>query len=140
MTPKYMLVPVDGSEHSMRAAEYAIGLYPVLEGRILLMHSHKPFPVYLGEPYFQEAHNKIMGHVRDIMAPYHEVFEAADVPFTERILEGRPAEMICRTAEIETCDLIIMGCRGRSNWQGLLLGSVTSRVLHDAPCPVLVVR
>jgi len=140
MTPQHMMVPVDGSDHSMRAAEYAADLYPALGGRILLMHCHKPFPLYLGEPYFQEAHNKIMGYAWEIMVPYRELFEAGGIQYTERILEGQPAEMICRTAEIENCDLIIMGSRGRSNWQGLLLGSVTNRVLHAAACPVLVIH
>jgi nucleotide-binding universal stress UspA family protein len=37
-------------------------------------------------------------------------------------------------------DLIIIGSRGLTDWQGLLLGSVAHKVIHHATCPVLVVR
>jgi nucleotide-binding universal stress UspA family protein len=64
----------------------------------------------------------------------------AGVTFIDRILEGPAAQAICRLADIEKIDLIVMGCRGRNDLEGLLLGSCTHRVLKTAPCPVLVIR
>ena len=64
----------------------------------------------------------------------------AGVTFIDRILEGPAAEAICEVAKIEKIDLIVMGCRGRNDLEGLLLGSCTHRVLKTAPCPVLVIR
>ncbi len=50
-----------------------------------------------------------------------------------------PAHEILEAASNENCDLIVTGNRGHSAWLGLALGSVSQRVLHHAPCPVLVV-
>ncbi len=56
------------------------------------------------------------------------------------MLHTSTAEGIIETAEDMKCDLIIMGSRGRSEIEGLLLGSVTHKVLTLAKIPVLVVR
>ena len=56
------------------------------------------------------------------------------------VLHTSTAEGIIETAEDMKCDLIVMGSRGRSDIEGLLLGSVTHKVLTLATVPVLVVR
>ena len=140
MEIKKILLPVDGSDCSVKAAEYTLDFTESRGGDIILMYSHKPFPSFLGEPYFQEVHDRIMRKARDMLAPFVRMFVDAGVPVEERILEGAPGENICRVAKIEKCDLIIMGSRGFSDLKGLFLGSVTHRVLNGAPCPVLVIR
>ncbi len=55
-------------------------------------------------------------------------------------LWGQPAEEICKYADAQGIDLIVIGSRGRSAFTELLLGSVSSQVLHHATCPVTVVR
>jgi nucleotide-binding universal stress UspA family protein len=51
-----------------------------------------------------------------------------------------PAKLILDEAASFQADLIVMGSRGLSDWSGLLLGSVTHKVMHLATCPVLVAR
>jgi nucleotide-binding universal stress UspA family protein len=140
MELKKILVPVDGSDYSMRAAEYAADMAKLMDSKLLLLHCHKAFPVVLGEPYFQKAINKIIKKSNELLEPYRDILQNAGVEFLDRILEGPPTKVICEVAEIEKIDLIIMGCRGRSDLEGLLLGSCTHRVLKTAPCPVLVMR
>jgi nucleotide-binding universal stress UspA family protein len=135
-----ILVPVDGSSHAMRAAEYAVRLALRLNCEILLINTHRPFPVALGEPYYQKAINKILDQADSLLEPYRTLLQSSGVRFTDRVLEGAAGEVIPQVAAIEKCDMIVMGCRGHSNLEGLLLGSVTHRVLSSAPCPVLVVR
>ncbi len=135
-----ILLPVDGSDFSVKAAEYTLDFVKSRGGDILLMYSHRPFPSFLGEPYFQEVHDRIMNDARERLVPFVRMFADSGMPVDERILEGAPGESICRVATIEKCDLIIMGSRGFTDLKGLFLGSVTHRVLHGAPCPVLVIR
>ena len=137
---KKILVPVDGSKHATHAAEYALELAKMMQAEIILMHSHKPFPVVLGEPYFQNAVSKIMKKSNELMEPYRDLFKKNEVTFTDQILEGHADDAITEVAVDEKCDLIVMGSRGRSDLQGLLLGSNVHRVLKTAPCPVLVIR
>jgi nucleotide-binding universal stress UspA family protein len=71
--------------------------------------------------------------------------QAADPKLRElrletKMVEGHPAETICRVAKEEGCDLIVMGTHGRSGLGRLLLGSVAEQVLREAACPVLTVK
>lgn len=59
---------------------------------------------------------------------------------SERVVHGDPGTVICRIAEDEAFDLIVVGSHGSGFIKRVLLGSVSHHVLHHAPCPVLVVR
>ena len=84
--------------------------------------------------------SEIRDETTETVQPYLDQLEAAGVPYIERLLETPAGVTIAETAESEQCDLIIMGSRGLSNLQGLIIGSTTNRVLHLAKCPVLVVN
>ena len=140
MKLKKILVPVDGSEHSRRAAAYAAEMAKISDAEVMLMHCHKSFPAVLGEPYLQNAINKIMKNAEALLEPFRKILSEADIVYNERILESPAAKAICDTAQIEKTDMIVMGSRGRNDLEGLLLGSCTHRVLKTAPCPVLVIR
>lgn len=64
----------------------------------------------------------------------------ARIRFDERHVAGNPAQYISRLAEKERFDLIVMGSHGRTLLGGILLGSVTQRVLAQCKVPVLLVR
>ena len=140
MKLKKFLVPVDGSDYSMRAAKYAAELAKLMGCEIVLMYCHKSFPVVLGEPHFQNAINKIQKKSNELVEPYRKLFQETGTSFIERILERPAAKAICEVAKLEKLDMIVIGSRGRNKLEGLLLGSCTHRVLSTAPCPVLVIR
>jgi nucleotide-binding universal stress UspA family protein len=58
----------------------------------------------------------------------------------ESVISGRVAQEIMEIAVSEDAGLIVMGSRGMSDWQGLLIGSVAHKVLHLSTVPVLIVR
>ena len=140
MQGNHILLPVDGSDHAMRAAEYAIDLVRLMKGRILLLHCHRSFPKIIGEPYLQAIISRTLEDAQECLRPYSTCLRRAGVTFDERVMEGPAGDAIVQVATVENYDLIVMGTRGRSDLEGLLLGSVTHRVLQTAPCPVLVVR
>jgi len=140
MKLKKILNPVDGSDPSIHSTQYAIELAQKFDALVVLLHCHERFPVVLSEPYFQQAINEIMKTSEDLVKPFEEMLEKGGVEYEIRILEGIPGTTIAKVAKIEEIDLIIMGSRGVSDFQGLLLGSVAHQVLHKSECPVFIAK
>ena len=63
-----------------------------------------------------------------------------EVAYDEKLLVGDPAEMIVKFASTAKCDLVVMGSHGRSSFQSLFLGSVSTKVLSHSQVPVTIVR
>jgi nucleotide-binding universal stress UspA family protein len=140
MTQKKILVAVDGSVHSDKVLETAIEYAQLLSAKVILVHCHKKFPTLLGEPMRNDAIYSILKNAENLIAPYTKRLRKAEVDFEERLMENPARTMIPDIAKIEKCSLIIMGSRGLTNLEGLIIGSVTTRVLHTTPCSVLVVK
>lgn len=140
MTQKKILVAVDGSEYSDKVLETAIEYARLLHAKVLLVYCHKKFPTILGEPQRHDTIASILHHAELLIAPYKKLLREADIDFEERLMEKPARTAITEIAKIQKCELIIMGSRGLTNLGGLIIGSVTNRVLHTAPCSVLVVK
>jgi nucleotide-binding universal stress UspA family protein len=140
MNMKSILLPVDGSPYSMTAARIAADLSRLTGAEIVLLHC------YLGLPLTREirVYGKVMEELVELsnalLEPYRALLSESEVPFSEELLEGNPAEMIVEVAARRGSDLIVMGSKGHSQLEGIFLGSVTHKVLHTAPCHVLVTR
>jgi len=135
-----ILVSYDGSPHSQRALETAVGLARCTSGALQLLYAYDKIPPYLGEPNFQEIVNQVVIAGRELVDAAAEKARAEGLEVSTNVLEGPAAEAILRAAEADKSDLIVMGSRGMGQLQGLLLGSVSDRVLHHAKVPVLIVR
>lgn len=137
---KNMLVAVDGSEHSWKAAQIAGELARSMGADLWLVTAYDPLPSYLGEPNLQNALNIRLAEAEQVVQRAKQ--EIGEIPGTLRteILEGPPAEAILAVAENRGSDLIIMGTRGLGQLRGLLLGSQSQKVISHASCPVLLVR
>jgi nucleotide-binding universal stress UspA family protein len=140
MSASKILLPVDGSSHSLRATHYAVKIAKCLGSDILLIHCHKAFPVTMGEPYLQKMITKRLENSNRLLQEYRDLLKDKGITFEDRAFEGSPGSVICNVAKMEKCEMIIMGSRGRTDLKGLLLGSVAHRVLHAAPCPVTIVK
>lgn len=140
MEIKRIMVPVDESDHSLKAVRYSVQFAEKMQCSILLLHCHKEFPSVLGEPYLQNAIEKILKESDTVLEPYRKILKENKADFEELVLEEPAGKAIVETAEIENIDLIIMGTKGKTDLEGLIMGSTTHRVLHLAPCPVLIVR
>ncbi len=140
MERKKILVAVDGSDYSDKVLEKAVEYSQILDAEVVLVYCHKKFPAILGEPHRSKGIATILQDAENLVEPYLQRMREAGVDFEERLMEEPAGAMIPNVATIEKCELIIMGSRGLSNLEGLIIGSVTHRVLHLATCSVLVVK
>ena len=132
---KKALVAVDGSAANQAAIEVASEL--AKDGvEIILINVVTPVSVRVraDEPLVEESSNVLSDAAAAIKAVGGLVKEMQSYAGVKG-----PAHEILEAARNESCDLIVTGNRGHSAWVGLALGSVSQRVLHHAPCPVLVV-
>jgi nucleotide-binding universal stress UspA family protein len=136
-----ILIAYDGSDHARKAARIASDLAHQQDpAAVLWIVTVMPgSPWEMGEPFFSQfiESRTLAGQtmIKDASDLIGEGFEI----HTE-LLFGNPAESIIQVAETRACDLIVMGTRGLSLLQGLLLGSQAQKVISLAHCPVLVVK
>jgi len=135
-----ILLATDGSLSAAEAARYAGQLARLTSAQVIVLHAYPRVPAFLGEPDFSRLIHENLAEAERIVAPALEQLLAAGVDASAEILEGPPAEAILAVAENSRCDLIVLGTRGYGQLAGMLLGSVSHKVLANATLPVLVVR
>ncbi|EGJ50983.1 universal stress protein [Desulfocurvibacter africanus] len=140
MNLRLIILPVDGSEHSRHAVEYAADLAGGMDAEIVVLNCQPPVPAFLGEPNFQQAVEYRDAEAEEILSPVRDYLSGLGLRFRDMAVEGAPGEAIADVAKAERADLIVIGSKGKTDLEGLVMGSVTHCVLHIAPCPVLVVR
>jgi nucleotide-binding universal stress UspA family protein len=135
-----ILLAVDGSDHSQKAAKLAGNLARLSGGSLQMITAYDEVPSYLGEPNRSQAIAERSAEAQKIIDESTQ--EIGDIPsnFEAEILSGDPAETILRVIEVNDIDLVILGTRGRGGIKSLLLGSQSHKVVSAAPCPVLLVR
>jgi nucleotide-binding universal stress UspA family protein len=135
-----IVVAVDGSEGSWRALELA-GQLARGDATVTVVHAYDPVPAWLGSPNFQEHATRQLAWGEELMGTAEQKLRDLGVSVIETsLLEGPPASAILSAAEARKADLIVMGTRGLTPLKGLLLGSVSERVIGAALCPVLITR
>ncbi len=137
---KQIIVAIDGSEHSHRALEYAKGLTEQFEAKLWLVHVFPHTSDLLGYDEYEKLIAQREGAGQGILDEARQKLGSITFDAQEELLEGPEAEAILTVAETRQADLIVMGTRGLGSLQGLLLGSVSQKVVQHASCPVMVVR
>lgn len=140
MQVKKILLPLDGSDHSMHAAKYTVELAKLTDAEVILTHCFGGIPKLLGEDGLHELINELTKESKEILEPFLWLFHDKGVKHRTKVIRGRTADAIVTLAEEENVDLLVIGSRGLSNVERILLGSVTTRVVQMAHCPVLVMR
>ncbi len=140
MQKRRILAAIDGSAYSLKVIDRAIEFAKMFDAEIVLVYCHKKFPKLLGRPYRNQVISEIMSKTDEVTAPFVQKIKESGVNYQERFMEGPAASMIINVAEHENCEMIIMGSRGLSDLQGLIIGSTTHKVLHMAKCPVFVIK
>ena len=139
-----ILLPVDGSDCALRAVGHLIAHTSWFREipEIHLLHVQPPIPIgrALAHVGKETLHSHYLEESREHLLGAQQRLDAANRSHTTHVHVGQAPEVIARLAGDLACDLIVMGTHGRTGIAELVMGSVASRVLHLAPCPVLLVK
>jgi len=138
-----ILIGTDGSEDAERALDVAIELARQTGDRLLIVAVWQIPAGEFGIPYAgyvsPDVWDEYRKHGEDSLARARAKAERAGVAAETTLLEGSPAGELCALAKERGVRLIVVGTHGWGRVMGALFGSVSTAVLHKAPCPVLVV-
>ena len=144
---KKILVPIDGSEYSDKAVDFAVELAKKYGAKIILHHviQHikvpKDFQAYAEEERVTNPTRAYMRRLAEhVSKRCEEKVKAGGVSCSVVISEGPVVDRIIRHAQNQEVDLIVVGTRGLGAVKRTLLGSVSQGVIAHAPCAVTVVR
>ena len=140
-----ILIAVDGSSHSAKVAKAAIQQAAAYKEppEMHLTYVHLPVPT-LGGLIKPVGHEALQRYYReegeDALRSAKKLLERAKLPCVTHILVGPIAESLASEARKLKCDLIVMGTHGMGAVSGMLLGSVATKTVHLARCPVVLIR
>lgn len=143
---KRILLPTDGSEASRRAIDAGVEFARESGAELVAMTATTPFRAITADAEMLELtaeqyEASSRQHAQRRLDEIAELARDAGVPCTAvQVVSDDPDEAIIATARERMCDLIIMASHGRRGVKGLLLGSVTQKVLVHSAIPVLVHR
>lgn len=139
---KKILIPTDGSDCSLRAAELGTSLAKMLGAKILVIYIIDT--VILAEITKGAEEEVIEKELKEKGERYLKYIiklaEKEGLKAEAILAKGEPHDQIVHYARSEGADLIVMGTYGKRGAERILIGSVAERVIEYAPCPVLVVR
>lgn len=133
-----LLLAVDGSEESRRAAELTMALAGQFGSYVVLLHVRET--MYSGaSSWSPEWSPDLERAMTEFVSELERQGQRGRVQIVDAA-KGHAGKAIAKAAEAEGADMIVMGSKGRSRAAAVVVGSVAGSVLHNASCPVLVVR
>jgi nucleotide-binding universal stress UspA family protein len=136
MTPR-ILIAVDGSEVSQRALA-RVARFLKEEAEVALVTVAPP--IYRDPPYTGYADPKDEEEQRKVLFAAHDVLDRTGIAATGLAPVGDPADEILKAAKEFEAELIVMGARSLGTVKRLVLGSVSTKVMHESGCDVLIVK
>jgi len=138
-----ILLPVDGSAHSDRATQHVIAMLQGCGGhQVLLINVQPPIDAPEVRSHMRADEIEAMQTSRggDALVSARALLDQAGIACSPDVLLGPVAETIARFATEQGCDKIVMGTRGLGALGGVLMGSVTTELLHLTDLPVTLVK
>ena len=144
-TIKRILVPVDFSENSRVALDWAMSFADKLDANVVLFHAFE-IPDVMKEPAQRHLllNEDMIGRAKEEVVKelqtFADKYDGDRITVAPEIGDGKPFVEIIKAAKKYDVDLIVMGTHGRTGLQSMLIGSVAEKVVRKAPCPVLTVK
>ncbi|MGF9857823.1 universal stress protein [Priestia endophytica] len=133
---QHILLAVDGSEHSKRAASHAIQLAKLIADANVEIIS----VLNLSKVKAEVLHSELKQKRQQGLAEIENVFKQEGVTYTLTIERGEPGPTIVSYANKHAVDIVIIGSRGLNSLQEMVLGSVSHKVAKRVHCPVMIIK
>lgn len=137
------LIPLDGSDQALRALDVAVQEAQARSTppALVLLHVQAPLSSDITrfidgktvDDYHREAGEKVL-------QPARAKLDASGLAYTAHIMVGDIAPTISEFAKSKGCQMIVMGAHGTGSAMGVLLGSVSAKVIHSSSLSVLLVH
>lgn len=141
--PKVIVVGVDGSEQSIQAARAAGALARARSARLIIVTVVRPPEGWwgiVGSPPTAEALGDSLSDAqRDVLDRTLRSVNLSGVEYEMQEEIGEPSARLIDVCVRVDADILVVGRRGASLLRRMVVGSVANHVVHEAPCPVLVV-
>ena len=137
-----VLVAVDGSDNSFRALDAALLFSEKLGANVTAIHVIDVIPVLhiQSEKLLRELVDAYKKESQRILSKCSEIATRKGLSINTKLLQGHAGSTILDFCEKGKYDIIVMGSRGMGKLKELVLGSVSSKVVHHSSCPVMITR
>lgn len=138
-----IIAAVDGSDNARRALRVAEEIARGTGAKLTVAHVAPPPPAWTGSEEavdwseFTRAYDR---YAEGLLADAEKGLDRSKLAVDTAVLRGHPAEALAEAATQPDVDLVVVGSRGLGTLARVLLGSVSDRLVHICPKPVLVVR
>lgn len=134
----HILLAVDGSENSVRAAKEAVKI--ASETSLVEMVYVADFEKAKTEVLHATSSESLLLERKRKVAPVEEILRDAGKNFKLTILHGTPGPEIVKYVNEKRVDIVVIGSRGLNTLQEMVLGSVSHKVMKRVQCPALIVK
>lgn len=145
-----VLVAIDGSENSNRALDFALDLADKYSAAVTVLNvSEAPTMGVMPQEPIDYSGSGMVVFSKDFRKLHDEIINKAvahakalkpNVAVSSKLREGNPASEIVAAAKEGGFDVVVVGHKGAGRVKEMFLGSVSEKVVHLAPCPVVIVR
>ena len=137
-----ILIPVDGSEHAMRAVHHALFLVAAgLKARFVVANVQATANLYelvvAHDPTVLQQVSEAAG--QELMRSAVQMLQAGGLQVSQEVVTGDPAQMLVDVIERHACDAVIMATHG-AGFRAAMLGSVSQALVQISPVPVTLVK
>ena len=138
-----ILVPLDGSEHSLAVLPFIEGFAKAFDASLVLLNVVLPLTAYVGAEFViptRDFLDEQLAWARQFLSRVVKEAEGRGVKAAQMVMVGTGASEIVQAADDAGADMIALSTHGRSGLSRSLMGSVADAVVHRATLPFLVVR
>jgi len=133
-----IIIPIDGSEYSKRAAYKAITIAKNTDVEVYAIHIIHHNLLLIHPELFQTVEKRFIEDAKEFLQEIDTMGKKSGIRIQKKIIQGIPYEEIIKFADKK--NLIVIGNKGKTGLDKVFIGGVAEKVIRYAPCDVLIVK